>query len=77
MKCPFCGYEDTKVMDSRPTEDGLAIHRRRDRPLVSNSERQFLRRHADACHVYRLNRHRTARGVSSVRRGCRDVRRSH
>jgi transcriptional repressor NrdR len=29
MKCPFCGHEDTQVKDSRPTEDGLAIRRRR------------------------------------------------
>ena len=30
MRCPFCGNEETKVMDSRPTEDGLAIRRRRE-----------------------------------------------
>ena len=29
MKCPFCENEDTKVIDSRPTEDGHAIRRRR------------------------------------------------
>lgn len=28
MKCPFCGNENTKVIDSRPTDDG-AIRRRR------------------------------------------------
>ncbi len=32
MKCPFCGYPDTKVLDSRPTEDGTAIRRRRECP---------------------------------------------
>jgi transcriptional repressor NrdR len=30
MRCPFCHYEDTKVLDSRPTEDGQAIRRRRE-----------------------------------------------
>lgn len=30
MKCPFCNYEDTKVVDSRPVEDGLATRRRRE-----------------------------------------------
>lgn len=30
MKCPYCGYEDTKVLDSRPTEEGGAIRRRRE-----------------------------------------------
>lgn len=29
MKCPFCGHEDTQVKDSRPTEDGATIRRRR------------------------------------------------
>lgn len=29
MKCPYCGEDDTKVIDSRPTEDNSAIRRRR------------------------------------------------
>lgn len=29
MKCPYCGEEDTKVIDSRPAEDNNAIRRRR------------------------------------------------
>jgi len=29
MKCPFCGHHDTQVKDSRPSEDGLTIRRRR------------------------------------------------
>lgn len=29
MRCPFCGHEDSQVKDSRPTEDGTAIRRRR------------------------------------------------
>ncbi len=29
MRCPFCGQDDSQVKDSRPTEDGLAIRRRR------------------------------------------------
>lgn len=29
MKCPFCDYADTRVVDSRPTEEGQAIRRRR------------------------------------------------
>ena len=29
MRCPFCGHDDTQVKDSRPTEDGTAIRRRR------------------------------------------------
>lgn len=30
MKCPFCEHPDTKVIDSRHTEDGHAIRRRRE-----------------------------------------------
>ena len=30
MKCPFCGYEESKVIDSRPAEAGTAIRRRRE-----------------------------------------------
>jgi transcriptional repressor NrdR len=30
MKCPFCETPDTKVIDSRPTEEGQAIRRRRE-----------------------------------------------
>jgi transcriptional repressor NrdR len=32
MRCPFCGNDDTQVKDSRPTEDGSAIRRRRQCP---------------------------------------------
>lgn len=30
MKCPYCGYEESKVVDSRSTEDDNAIRRRRE-----------------------------------------------
>lgn len=30
MKCPFCGCLDSKVIDSRPTDDGERIRRRRE-----------------------------------------------
>ncbi|MDZ7589059.1 MAG: transcriptional regulator NrdR [Parasphingorhabdus sp.] len=29
MRCPFCAHEDSQVKDSRPTEDGATIRRRR------------------------------------------------
>ena len=32
MRCPFCHHEDSQVKDSRPTEDGSAIRRRRQCP---------------------------------------------
>ena len=30
MKCPYCSYEESKVIDSRPTDEGERIRRRRD-----------------------------------------------
>ena len=30
MKCPFCSYEESKVIDSRPTDEGEKIRRRRE-----------------------------------------------
>ena len=32
MRCPFCHHEDSQVRDSRPTEDGSSIRRRRQCP---------------------------------------------
>ena len=30
MKCPYCGYQESKVVDSRHSEDGTSIRRRRE-----------------------------------------------
>ncbi len=30
MKCPYCGSDDTRVIDSRPADDNTAIRRRRE-----------------------------------------------
>lgn len=38
MKCPFCENIDTKVIDSRPTEEGQAIRRRRE---CDNCKKRF------------------------------------
>lgn len=38
MKCPFCGDQDSKVVDSRHSEDNLSIRRRRE---CSNCLRRF------------------------------------
>ncbi len=32
MKCPVCGFSDSKVIDSRPIEEGNSIRRRRECP---------------------------------------------
>ena len=30
MKCPYCGYLESKVIDSRPNDEGLSVRRRRE-----------------------------------------------
>ena len=30
MKCPFCGFSESKVIDSRPADEGASIRRRRE-----------------------------------------------
>lgn len=30
MKCPYCGFSESKVIDSRPTDEGTSIRRRRE-----------------------------------------------
>ena len=38
MKCPYCGFRESKVVDSRPAEEGSSIRRRRE---CLSCERRF------------------------------------
>ncbi len=43
MRCPFCGHGDTQVKDSRPSEDGATIRRRRACPECDSRFTTFER----------------------------------
>jgi transcriptional repressor NrdR len=43
MKCPFCSNTDTQVKDSRPSEDGMTIRRRRFCPACNSRFTTFER----------------------------------
>lgn len=43
MRCPFCNHEDTQVKDSRPSEDGSSIRRRRYCPACDSRFTTFER----------------------------------
>lgn len=43
MRCPFCNHEDTQVKDSRPSEDGSSIRRRRYCPACESRFTTFER----------------------------------
>ncbi len=45
MKCPFCGHMDTQRKDSRPSEDGMTIRRRRFCPECDSRFTTFERVH--------------------------------
>lgn len=37
MKCPACGYPESKVIDSRPASEGYSIRRRRECLVLSET----------------------------------------
>lgn len=43
MRCPFCSHDDTQVKDSRPSEDGSSIRRRRLCPACNSRFTTFER----------------------------------
>jgi transcriptional repressor NrdR len=43
MRCPFCGFHDTQVKDSRPSEEGDSIRRRRYCPKCDSRFTTFER----------------------------------
>ncbi len=73
MHCPFCRHEDTKVSDSRATEDGSAIRRRR---VCPQCERKFTTVEQIQLTVVKrsgvveaFNRDKVVRGVSKACQG--------
>jgi transcriptional repressor NrdR len=56
MRCPLCSTEDTRVIDSRPAEDGTAIRRRRECPVCGERFTTFERSARDVTVVKRDGR---------------------
>ena len=52
MKCPFCSYQESKVVDSRPTDDGTVIRRRRE---CISCERRFTTYEKDRAYAHICN----------------------
>jgi transcriptional repressor NrdR len=68
MRCPYCDTEDTRVVDSRPAEDGRAIRRRRE---CSECGQRFTTFERSAVVVSVLKRDETSQPYDreKVRRG--------
>ena len=59
MKCPFCGHADTQVKDSRPSDDGAAIRRRRSCPNCQGRSTTFERVQLRELMIVKRNGRRT------------------
>jgi transcriptional repressor NrdR len=58
MRCPFCAHEDSQVKDSRPSEDGAAIRRRRQCEACGARFTTFERVHLRDLSVLKKNNER-------------------
>lgn len=68
MRCPLCSTEDTRVIDSRPAEDGTAIRRRRECTVCGERFTTF-ERSAKTATVVKRNGSREPFDRAKMRRG--------
>ncbi len=68
MKCPFCGFLDTQVKDSRPSEDGTTIRRRRYCPKCDSRFTTFERVQLRELTVLKRNGERKSFDREKIRR---------
>lgn len=69
MHCPFCTAEDTKVVDSRLTEDGMQVRRRRECPLCGERITTLESALLSLPRVVKRDGERCAFDVDKLRRG--------
>ena len=60
MRCPYCGWEDSKVLDSRASEEGEAIRRRRECLQCRRRFTTFERAERLVLHVHKRDGRREA-----------------
>ncbi len=69
MRCPFCGAADSKVLDSRPTDDGGVIRRRRECPACAGRFTTYEKVEARPFVVIKKDGRREAWSPEKVLRG--------
>ena len=65
MKCPYCGYKESKVIDSRPAEEGSSIRRRRE--CLSCAKRFTTYETVESLPMVSSKRTAAARALTSAR----------
>lgn len=69
MRCPNCGFNDTRVVDSRPTEEGQAIRRRRECPECLYRFTTYERREISPLIVVKKNGNRESFDREKILKG--------
>ena len=69
MKCPRCAHADTRVVDSRPSEEGSAIRRRRECPNCAYRFTSYERAQFEPLTVVKRNGRREAFDPDKLLRG--------
>lgn len=69
MKCPYCAFADTRVIESRPTDEGSVIRRRRECPKCSGRFTTYERIEVAPLHVIKRDGGREPFDREKVLRG--------
>ncbi len=69
MKCPYCDAPDTKVINSRPSDEGGAIRRRRECPLCSRRFTTYERAQLEPLMVVKRSGRKEAFNPDKLLRG--------
>lgn len=69
MKCAFCDFEESRVVDSRPTEEGAAIRRRRECPRCNKRFTTYEKVETTPVLVIKKDGSRQLFDVNKVRQG--------
>ncbi|HEX2865223.1 MAG TPA: ATP cone domain-containing protein, partial [Deinococcales bacterium] len=69
MKCPYCSFPDTRVVSSRPSDEGSAIRRRRECPNCARRFTSYERAQFEPLTVVKRNGRREAFNPDKLLRG--------
>ncbi|MGQ9510501.1 MAG: transcriptional regulator NrdR [Thermaceae bacterium] len=69
MRCPFCGHQDTRVVDTRPSDEGAAIRRRRECPSCGRRFTTYERAQLEPLMVVKRNGRREPFNPDKLLRG--------
>lgn len=69
MNCPYCGNPDSRVLDSRPSDEGSVIRRRRECPKCNRRFTTYERAHLEPLLVIKTSGHKETFDPNKLLRG--------